>query len=127
LRRRWDALCDDTAALVAHARDRAAYGGDATLCSFLEQQDAALRALKASADGRRFVPGQVASGLLHDAPPQLAEPAYKDAYTALRRVADAWSGGLGAPGWNWSERGYPPGWSAGLGDRLRAGVFYRAR
>jgi hypothetical protein len=62
---------------------------------------------------------------LCDIPPELTE--YEDAFASLNRVADFWHEGMRLPGWDWQRRGYPPGWRSGLGDRLRAGLFSRAR
>lgn len=124
LRRQWDALCEETRAIVEAARDRARTAGDDVVARYLDGQLPALRALKATADGRRSLPGKVGSGLMHDIPPEMAE--YEDAYNALNRLADFWHEGMHVPGWNWTQQGYPPGWTSGLGDRLRAGVFYRA-
>ena len=127
LRHQWDVLCDDTASLLHHARDRARLTGDEMLSRYLESQTGSLLTLKRIADGRRRLPGQVASGLLRDAPPELAARPYKDVRRALERVDETWQGGLGAPEWDWSGRGYPPGWFTRLVDRIRAGLFYRAR
>ena len=125
LRRQWDAMCDETRSIVEAARDRAGAAGDDVAARYLTAQLPTLRSLKAAADGRRSVPGKIASGLLHDAPPEIRE--YEDAYQALDRLAGFWHEGMHLPGWNWAEQGFPPGWNSGLGDRLRAGVFYRAR
>ena len=85
-----------------------------------------MRSLQSAADGRRYLPRQIASGILHDIPPDMAEPRYAEAMAALSRVNQLWNGGLGAPDWDWS-RGYPPGWPTSVMDRVKAGIFYRAR
>lgn len=72
-----------------------------------------------------MVPGRTGTGLMYDIPPEL--PEYEDAYNALNRLVDFWSEGMHLPGWDWAQQGYPPNWPAGVGDRLRAGLFYRAR
>lgn len=125
LRRQWDALCDETATIVEDARQRARAAGDDVVARYLDRQLAGLRALRAAADGRRSVPGRTGTGLMYDIPPELTE--YEPAFTALNRLVDFWREGMRVPGWDWAQQGYPPGWQSGLGDRLRAGLFYRAR
>lgn len=127
LQRRWNQLCDQSAPTVADALAHAKDAGDTWAADFLSLQVSALHSLQALANGRRYVPGEIASGLLHDVPPQLQEAPYEPALTALGRVSDCWSNGLGAPDWDWKHRGYPPGWKSAPGSRLRAGLFYRAR
>ena len=125
LRRRWDVLCEDTVALVDARAHRARLSGDEVLMKYLERQSAAVRSLKWAADGRRNVPGKIGTGILHDAPEEIAGPAYKDVLRALDNLNDFWFTGMGVSGWDWVAQGYPPGWGNRLQDRLRAGLFYR--
>ncbi len=125
LRRQWDALCDRTRTIVEQAQQRALSAGADGVARYLDRQLTGLQSLKASADGRRAVPGRTGTGLMYDIPPEL--PEYEDAYNALNTLVDFWREGMRVPGWDWAADGYPPGWTSGFGDRLRAGLFYRAR
>ncbi len=121
LRRTWDEACDRADAAVRSARDAARRDGDTWVERWLTTELGQLATLQAMVDGRRLRPGDAASGLLHDVPPDLQRPAYAPAVTALERVAELYGGGLGHD----FRRGWPQGWPTSLGDRLRARVTVR--
>lgn len=123
LRQQWDATCHRVAAVVAAAAEHARQAGVPHVETYLRAQVAAIRGLRALADGRRAIPGSVGSGLLHDIPPELAEPPYGEAKAELDRLREIWDHGLGSD-WDWAH-GFPPGWPTSMADRLRAGIFYR--
>jgi hypothetical protein len=126
LRRRWDAQCDEALRLVQAAHTAAEAEEPPHVVRWFGLQANAIRTLKAVSDGRRALPGEVATNLLHEAPEQLEQARYAAIVTALESLNASWRNGLDAPDWDWSA-GYPPGWRGSLGDRLRAGLFYRAR
>ena len=78
-----------------------------------------LAVIRAAVNGKRYIPGSVGSGLIHDVPPNVQEPLYSAAFDALAEVDRLYYGGLGADGWDWA-RGFPPGWPASIRDRIRA-------
>lgn len=82
-----------------------------------------LAVLKAVVDGRRRRPGDGATGLFHDLPPDVQAEAHRTSISALEEVYRLFHHGLDAEGWDWS-RGYPPGWPTSLKDRIRARVVW---
>ncbi|MBV9292181.1 MAG: hypothetical protein JO222_07005 [Frankiales bacterium] len=126
MRAYWDRLCAGTIEVLQAARRDAS--DDAVVSAYLEKVIAAVRALHATAAGKRLTPVDAAPGLVHDEPQQLrADDRYAAAVAAIDGLAQHWRDKLGAPDWDWAGRGYPPGWTSSVGDRLRAGLFYRSR
>jgi hypothetical protein len=120
VRRRWDAACDVAQRQLRATREEARSRGERDyLIRWLTQSIAQLNVIRCGVDGKRYVPGSVASGLFHDVPADIQEPLYADAVVALEEVDRLFHSGLDAMGWDWSE-GFPPGWPASLVDRLRA-------
>jgi hypothetical protein len=126
MRADWDRRCAITLEAVRSAR--AAAADDPVAATYLGRVANTVRGLHALAAGRRYTPLDIASGLVHDEPTQLRmDDRYVEAVAAIDALAAHWRGKLGAPDWDWAGRGYPPGWTSGVTDRLRAGLFYRAR
>jgi len=127
LRADWDEVCNEAIATVRAAVKQAEADDQPDfVVSYLRRQASSVQEMRAAADGRRRIPGEVGFGILRDIPPELAEPRYADAVEALSRAHELWRNRLGAPEWDWS-RGYPPDWPMSFGDRVKAGLFYSAR
>ncbi len=120
LRRRWDSACDTADSRLRTARD-AATGDAQWLARWLTGCIDQLAVIRSQVDGKRRIPGSVASGLLRDVPPDVQEEPYASAVAALEEVDRLFVSGLDATGWDWSN-GYPPGWPVSLKDRLRSFV-----
>jgi hypothetical protein len=118
LRQQWDTACDEGAAVlrrhIALATDR----GDDYLARYLDVALSHLVHLKRAVDGRRARPGQVAPGLVYDAPEDLWYEPYQEAGETLDKLTQLFADGLGATGWDWSK-GFPPDWPTSVGDRLK--------
>lgn len=128
MRADWDRRCAGTLAALRSARGAATAAGDVVVAAYLDRVMASVRDLHAVAAGRRYTPLDIAAGLVHDEPVQLrTDPRYADGVAAIDALGAHWRNRLGAPDWDWSGRGYPPGWSTGVMDRLRAGLLYRRR
>jgi hypothetical protein len=119
LRERWDTACLEGADVLRRYIVLAEERDDGYLERYLTVALEHLLVLRVSVDGRRVRPGQVAPGLIHDAPDDLWYEPYTEAGETLSTLTDLFAGGLGASGWDWSQ-GFPPDWPTSLGDRLRA-------
>ncbi|MDQ1684881.1 MAG: hypothetical protein QOC82_1618 [Frankiaceae bacterium] len=126
MRADWDRRCASTLEAVRSAQ--AAAADDPVAAAYLDRVANAVRSLHDVAAGRRYTPLDIAAGLVHDEPAQLAtDERYAGALAAIDALVRHWRDKLGAPEWDWAGRGYPPGWTSSVTDRLRAGLFYRAR
>lgn len=120
-RQRWDQACSTADAALRTARDRAKEAGVDWLVRWFTLTIGQLASLQAAVDGKRRIPGQGASGLLHDVPVDLQDAAYRSVMTALEEVERLDDHGLDLQGWDWS-RGFPPDWPVSVKDRLKAVV-----
>lgn len=119
IRARWDAACNEGRIVLLQYRDLARERGDVWPAKYLTRCVTQLEVLRRVVDGRRYRPGTIAPGLVHDAPDQLWYEPYREAGATLDSLTQLYASGLGAPDWDWS-RGYPPGWPTSLLDRIRA-------
>lgn len=118
IRRRWEQLLDDVAAACRAARDRVP-ADQPSVAHWFDQQVTALGGLRSISAARVLLPGETATGLLHDVPPEATDPAYADAMQRIGEVAALWQEGLRVPGWDWTANGYPPGWGRSISAVIR--------
>jgi hypothetical protein len=119
LREQWDTACLEGADVLRRYIGLARERDKEHLERYLTVALGKLLTLRVSVDGRRVRPGQVAPGLIYDAPEDLWHEPYTEAGETLSALTDLFANGLGATGWDWSK-GFPPGWPTSIGDRLRA-------
>ena len=118
-RQRWDQACAAADDALRTSRAAAQEAGQDWLVRWFTTEVGQLATLQARVAGKRRRPGDGASGLLHDVPVDLQEPAYRPSVTALERVQELYSDGLCLPDWDWSQ-GFPSDWPSSAKDRLKA-------
>lgn len=94
MRRRWDQVCASAATAARAARESAAERQETWVVRWFTQEIDQLAMIQAMVNGKRLVPGTVASGLFRDFLPDLQAEPYAAAMSALSEV-----GRLGAPRW----------------------------
>src|SRR3954462_7104580 len=129
-RARWTLACEIADREIRAARGLAGQRNEPWVAKWLSVEVGQLASLQAMVTGKRLQPGTasfglrrrgpVSSGLFYDMPLEFQEDAYQPLMNALEEVQRLYEGEV-LPGWDWS-RGFPPGWRASLGDRLRAYV-----
>ncbi|MGB8649749.1 MAG: hypothetical protein WCD35_03705 [Mycobacteriales bacterium] len=120
-RRRWDEACAraDSGLRAGRSAAQAAGRSEEWLVRWFTTELGQLAALRTGVNGKRRRPGGHASGLLHDFPPDLQLPSYRESLAALEEVQRLYDHGIDVEGWDWAE-GFPPGWTASPKDRLKA-------